>query len=267
MPRKLTLKNFTIGKLILITLFFYLPILTTQLIFKQAGPSNNIFIVLYLSLSTILVNVLLISYAVKRKNFESFMIQNDLKQLRLSFLPVAFVSTLALFFVVDPLDQILPSSKIHLNYLEELMRLKTYSFIVIVVIVPILEEILFRGIILRDLLHKFSPFRAIAISALLFAAIHFNLAQLVTGFIGGLFLGYLFWQTKSILTCISAHMVYNAFSFFSYHFLRTNFSIESAIDNTPIYLILYLAAALTLAFSILFIYKTNYTKHINSTNL
>jgi|GEM_PF-6117008 hypothetical protein len=267
MFRKLTQKNSTIGKLILITLFFYLPILTAQLFLKKAGSSDNTFIVLYFSLSTILINVLLISYAVKRKKVESFMIQKDLKQLRLSFLPIAFVSTLALFFVVDPLDQILPSSRIHLNYLEQLMQLKTYSFLVIVVIVPILEEILFRGIILRNLLHKFSPFRAIAISAFFFAAIHFNLAQLVTGFIGGSFLGYIFWQTQSLLACISVHIIYNALSFFSYHTLRTDFSIESAIDNTPVYLILYLAAALTLAFSILFIYKTNYTKHINSGNL
>src|SRR5258708_191556 len=51
-----------------------------------------------------------------------------------------------------------------------------------VVVGPLTEEILFRGIVLRGLLGRWTAWPAIVTSAALFAAMHFNLAQVPVAF-------------------------------------------------------------------------------------
>lgn len=80
------------------------------------------------------------------------------------------------------------------------------------VIVPIAEEVVFRGGILRRLLQWFGKERrwvAIATSALLFALFHGNLAQGIHAFTIGLFLGWLFYRTNSIVPGVVFHLVNN----------------------------------------------------------
>jgi hypothetical protein len=83
----------------------------------------------------------------------------------------------------------------------------------VAVVVPICEEIIFRGMILRGLLARYQPLKAILLSALFFGAFHMNLPQFVNAFLIGLFLGYLYFKTHSLLFCISVHACNNAISF------------------------------------------------------
>lgn len=54
-----------------------------------------------------------------------------------------------------------------------------YSFISMVIAAPILEELIFRGIILKGLLKNYSPLKSILISSLLFGLIHLNPWQFI----------------------------------------------------------------------------------------
>ena len=207
---------------------------------------------------SLLANIIIINYAIKRiKKQEPFKLLDELKNIPLAFLPLAIMGTLALAFLVDPIEQIIPISEIYQEYFTELLSLKVYSFIVVVLVGPILEEILFRGIILKSFLKNDSALKAILLSSLFFAIIHLNLIQFTTAFIGGAFFGYLYWQTKSLSICIIAHIIHNVIFFLAFHFLNADFNIESAISNTAIYLTLYFIAAITLASCILIIYKKN----------
>jgi len=84
------------------------------------------------------------------------------------------------------------------------------SLLLAIVIAPVTEELLFRGLILQGFLRRYSPRKAILASALLFAAFHGNPWQ----FLGALVLGVLFacWflQTRSLIPCILGHAVNNA---------------------------------------------------------
>jgi len=76
---------------------------------------------------------------------------------------------------------------------------------------PLCEEIVFRGAILRTLLSIFrsKAWAAIALSALLFALIHANPAQMPYAFVVGLLLGWMYWRTGSIVPGTLLHVVNN----------------------------------------------------------
>ncbi|MDM5178542.1 type II CAAX endopeptidase family protein [Massilia sp. DJPM01] len=81
--------------------------------------------------------------------------------------------------------------------------------VVICVLAPVLEEMLFRGIILRSFLGQYPKWAAILASAGLFGFAHMNIYQYVGAVIIGVFLGWLYERTKSLLPCIGLHAAYN----------------------------------------------------------
>lgn len=85
--------------------------------------------------------------------------------------------------------------------------------IMTVIFAPLLEEILFRGIILRGLLNRgMKPALAIFVSALAFGGFHFNPWQFVAGLLLGLVLGYAYWKTGSLSVAILLHAFNNLIS-------------------------------------------------------
>lgn len=80
---------------------------------------------------------------------------------------------------------------------------------------PILEECLFRGILLKGLLRNYRPAVAITQSALLFGLFHFSPAQSISAICMGLLLGWLYYQTRSLLLGICLHGLYNLLAFSS----------------------------------------------------
>jgi uncharacterized protein len=85
--------------------------------------------------------------------------------------------------------------------------------LLIAVVAPIVEEIIFRGMILRGFLKHYSVRKSIILSALLFAIIHMNPWQFVTAFAAGILLGWWYVKTDSILTTIFGHALNNSMSF------------------------------------------------------
>lgn len=73
----------------------------------------------------------------------------------------------------------------------------------------IVEEIVFRGMILNGLRSKFNDYASIALSALMFALMHGSLQQLVYPFLLGLILGWIKLRTGSIIPCMIVHFTNN----------------------------------------------------------
>ncbi len=73
----------------------------------------------------------------------------------------------------------------------------------------IVEEIVFRGMILNGLRTKFNDISAIFLSSLMFALMHGNLQQLVYPFVLGLILGWLKLRTGSVIPCMIVHFTSN----------------------------------------------------------
>lgn len=123
---------------------------------------------------------------------------------------------------------------------ESVMR-EPWGYVALGILAPVAEEFVFRGGVLRALLGLFGhssgansapssttfdaqssalrpwkAFLAIALSALLFGAIHMNLAQGVHGFIMGLLLGWLYYRTGSMMPGIIVHWVNNTVAYLMY---------------------------------------------------
>ena len=78
---------------------------------------------------------------------------------------------------------------------------------------------MFRGAVLRSLLQRMdSRWGAIALSALFFALVHLNPAQMPHAFLIGLLLGWMYERTRSILPGIMVHWVNNTVAYVLYAF-------------------------------------------------
>ena len=93
-----------------------------------------------------------------------------------------------------------------------------WGYLVIGLLAPLSEEIVLRGAILKELLksEKLSTWTAIAISALFFALVHMNPAQMPHAFIIGLLLGWMYYRTGSILPGVAYHWANNSVAYVLY---------------------------------------------------
>ena len=85
------------------------------------------------------------------------------------------------------------------------------GYAVLALFAPLVEEVVFRGAVLRSLLDdsRIRPLWAVVISALLFALIHLNPAQMPHAFLLGLLLGWVYYRTGSILPGVAVHWANN----------------------------------------------------------
>ncbi len=82
----------------------------------------------------------------------------------------------------------------------------TLSFILLVGIAPIVEEILFRGLLLRRWIEKWGVARAIILSSIIFSALH---ADPIGAFAFGVGMCILYLRTQSLYVPIVCHVVNN----------------------------------------------------------
>ena len=91
-----------------------------------------------------------------------------------------------------------------------------WGFLAICILGPIAEEVMMRRIILRDLWQKSGRmWMGILLSALIFAIIHINPAQVVFAFPAGIILGWLYCATGTLIVPVFIHILNNTISFIS----------------------------------------------------
>lgn len=87
----------------------------------------------------------------------------------------------------------------------------TLYAVCVIIIPPLVEEMVFRGMILQSL-RRFGDGFAILFSAILFGLYHGNFIQMVFAFVCGLALGFAAVRTNSLLPCILIHFINNSVS-------------------------------------------------------
>ncbi len=117
--------------------------------------------------------------------------------------------------VANWMTAVLPPPQSFRDYAKPLHDLAVHPFsapFMLIVVAAVTEEFVFRGLLLRGLLARIRPGRAIAISAGLFAVMHLNPWQLSTAFFIGVILGWVYLRTRSLALCIAGHGFHNAMS-------------------------------------------------------
>lgn len=85
----------------------------------------------------------------------------------------------------------------------------------VVIMAPVIEELIFRGIIMHGLMRNYSKFTAVFVSALMFALFHLNPWQFPATFLLGILLGFLMVRTRNIYLCIIGHAINNGLVLYS----------------------------------------------------
>ena len=84
------------------------------------------------------------------------------------------------------------------------------SVLALVVIAPLAEELLVRGLILRGFLSHYTTRKAIIASAIFFGLMHLNPWQFIGATTWGILFAWWFIQTRSIVPCLFGHALVNA---------------------------------------------------------
>lgn len=119
-------------------------------------------------------------------------------------------STVLLSIILDPLFSFveIPDSLVEALY-KPMVEKPFWNVITVAIAAPLIEEFFVRGVIMRGMLHHLSPAKAIIWSAFIFALIHLNLYQAIGAFSFGIFLGWVYYKSGSLLYCIVVHSVNN----------------------------------------------------------
>ncbi len=110
------------------------------------------------------------------------------------------------FFSVFDLQELTPELPVSENWLDVLM-----NFVCAAVMAPLIEELVFRGVIMQPLRRYGNGF-AVVISSLLFALVHGTPSNVVFAFISGLAIGFAVIYSRSIWVGIIIHALNNGFS-------------------------------------------------------
>lgn len=133
------------------------------------------------------------------------------------------VLSLGISLALSPLDLS------DLGMIEKFDEMKTdiLCILSLAIVGPIAEELVFRDGILREMTKSGAkPWAAIVTSALTFAIVHGDPAQMVPAAIMGIALGWLYYSTGDVRLCIPAHILNNSVAFGEMYFPGIDESIE-----------------------------------------
>ena len=86
------------------------------------------------------------------------------------------------------------------------------TLLVLAVLAPVVEELVFRGLLYGWVAGRWGPLPAFIVSSLVFAAAHAEPAHIVLVLPLGFWFGWLRWRTNSLWPTLITHMINNAFA-------------------------------------------------------
>lgn len=93
---------------------------------------------------------------------------------------------------------------------QELGWLEISYIVVAIFIAPILEELMFRGIILPYFTQRVGLKISTVFVSILFAVMHFHLPSFIPLLMLSALLCFAYWRTSSLWVCIGIHMIFNS---------------------------------------------------------
>ena len=134
---------------------------------------------------------------------------------------------LPLLMAISAVSSLMFDNNVEL-FFDEMAGYSIFHMLILVALLPaILEEIIFRGIVLSNL-KNISIKKAACISGLFFALIHMDLQQFLYAFIMGIVFCYMTYYTKSIYAAVLSHFTINA------AMVLLSYTARDVIDYFPI---------------------------------
>ncbi len=116
---------------------------------------------------------------------------------------------LSITMLVDLVAQAFPLSDSQREMFDRMTGDDLATVLMGCAIAPVVEEMLFRGVILRGFLARYGRAQAIWGSAALFGLAHLNVYQFVAALLLGAVCGWLYERSRSLVPSIALHAAYN----------------------------------------------------------
>lgn len=154
----------------------------------------------------------------------------------------AFLMIFAVGVVLEPLLRLLPDIKMDVGR-------GAWTILMLVVLAPIFEELLCRGVVLGSIRARYGVTAALLGSALFFGVLHIQPAQVINASAIGLILGYVYLATESMWSVMILHALNNAVAYVLLMAGHGSTLFVDMIPNRTIYGVIYAVSAALLVVS------------------
>ncbi len=223
----------------------------------------------YLSIATATLTLIIIAiiFKIRKKHFFK---ETSIKPVKLKTLPISVVNVIADFYLVasltavifinfPQLSSVLRNNQEHLAYTSNSLPL---AFASIVIMAPIIEEIMCRGLFLSRFRKGMPIVLAVIIQGLLFALMHGEITHILQVLPFGIITGVLAVKYNSITLGIFMHFTYNLL--FS---IAPNFLGMIPQDMTYIYYIVLAISLVLFVLSLIVMLKIRPSKYERFTDI
>lgn len=213
----------------------------------------------------VLTAILLVCWG-KSQQWEIPSLRPRLEKLNLPLIVLALLTMLAIGVLADPLLNLMP--EVDLIELYDMMGGGLWAVMTGVVVAPIIEEFIFRGIVQRNIARATTPWIGIIITSLIFGAIHLIPQQILLATLNSVVLGVVFYLTRSLISVVVIHLLNNGLAYINLIYFGQNTDLTELVrDNSIFFAIGYAICALfvasLLAIAIIRIGKLHRTKIAN----
>ena len=155
------------------------------------------------------------------------------EQAPISTYMVSIVLTLLGILAIDPLTTLIPMPEGIKELFEQMFSKTVPAFFTAVIFAPVLEELIFRGIVLEGFLKNYSPAKAIIWTNVLFGLAHLNPWQFIGAFLMGILISWVYYKTRNLILPVAMHMLNNLISYLFLYLSDVSFSEASLKDVFP----------------------------------
>ena len=222
--------------LALIGYFIYLwtPLKTTQDVYELATKYSHEIGYVILGLAIFVVAFLIYR---ARRGGPRIVARFSLRGLDPVLLLWGVLFVFATSLVIEPLLELLPA-------VPNVYGRGVWSLLTLVVMAPLFEEVIFRGVLLESARARYGVVAGWLISSLIFGVVHIYPAVMVNAIIMGLILGFVYIRTASLWPAIILHAFNNGVAYLMLAMGRENQMLSDMIGNRTVYALLYTLALL-----------------------
>lgn len=159
----------------------------------------------------------------------------SLRGLNPTLLLWSFVLIFAVGVVLEPLLRVLPELTLDVGR-------GFWTMLSLIVLAPLFEELLCRGVVLGSLRERYGVAIAWLVSALFFGVLHVQPVQVVNATVVGLILGYVYLSTDSLWSSMILHALNNAVAYLALVTGHANALLSDLVPNRTLYVVIYIVA-------------------------
>ena len=154
----------------------------------------------------------------------------------------AAVASAAIIMVLEPLLSLLPE-------VPNAYGRGAWAIVTVVVMAPLFEEVIFRGVLLESTRAKYGVMAAWLVSSAVFGIVHVHPTVAVNAFAIGLVLGFVYMRTDSLWSTIILHAVNNGIAYLALVTGHGNAMLIDLVGSRTLYVLIYIGALAVFAVS------------------